>query len=72
MSLSLFGALLGSVGAFFVGDKLGRKKELLLAAGLYGGTIFSFEFMTQQREALHNVLLMVFLAVFPETPLSTM
>ncbi|GMH43402.1 hypothetical protein BSKO_11324 [Bryopsis sp. KO-2023] len=36
VSSSLFGALVGSVGAFFVGDKLGRKKELLLAAGLYG------------------------------------
>lgn len=36
VSSSLFGALLGSVGAFFVGDKIGRKKELLLAAALYG------------------------------------
>lgn len=36
MSSSLFGALSGSVGAFFVGDKLGRKKELFLAASLYG------------------------------------
>ena len=36
VSSSLFGALGGSALAFVVGDKLGRKKELLLAALLYG------------------------------------
>ena len=36
MSTSLFGALAGSAAAFVVGDKLGRKRELLLAATLYG------------------------------------
>ena len=36
VSTSLFGALAGSAAAFVVGDKLGRKRELLLAATLYG------------------------------------
>ena len=36
VSLSLAGALLGSLLAFFFGDRLGRKKELTYAAGLYG------------------------------------
>ena len=36
VSGSLFGALGGSGLAFLVGDKLGRKRELLLAALLYG------------------------------------
>ena len=36
VSASLFGALGGSAAAFVVGDKLGRKRELLLAALLYG------------------------------------
>eukprot|EP00803_Ostreobium_quekettii_P009160 evm.model.scf_959.3 EVM.evm.TU.scf_959.3 scf_959:19951-27131(-) len=55
VSLSLLGALLGSVGAFLFGDKLGRKKELLLASGLYGtGALISaftptFELMTVGR-----------------------
>jgi len=35
VSSSLGGALLGSAAAFVYGDKLGRKKELLLASGLY-------------------------------------
>lgn len=38
VSLSLAGALLGSGAAFFFGDKLGRKKELMAAAGLYAGS----------------------------------
>lgn len=36
VSLSLAGALLGSGAALLYGDKLGRRKELLLASGLYG------------------------------------
>lgn len=36
VSSSLFGALAGSVGAFFLGDKLGRRRELMLGACLYG------------------------------------
>ncbi len=36
VSLSLAGALLGSLGALLFGDKLGRKRELVAAAGLYG------------------------------------
>lgn len=36
VSSSLFGALAGSVGAFVFGDKLGRKRELVLASALYG------------------------------------
>jgi len=36
VSASLFGALAGSSAAFVVGDKLGRRRELLLAAILYG------------------------------------
>lgn len=36
VSCSLFGALGGSLGALLVGDDLGRRKELLLAAGCYG------------------------------------
>ena len=36
VSASLFGALAGSSAAFVVGDKLGRRKELILAAVLYG------------------------------------
>lgn len=36
VSASLFGALAGSSAAFVVGDKLGRRRELLLAAVLYG------------------------------------
>ena len=36
VSLSLGGALLGSAAALVYGDRLGRRKELLLAAGLYG------------------------------------
>jgi len=36
VSASLFGALAGSSAAFVVGDKLGRRRELLLAAALYG------------------------------------
>lgn len=35
VSLSLFGALAGSAAAFVVGDPIGRRKELLLAATLY-------------------------------------
>ena len=37
VSSSLFGALAGSSAAFVVGDKLGRRRELLLGAVLYGG-----------------------------------
>ncbi|KAL6784490.1 hypothetical protein ACKKBF_B02020 [Auxenochlorella protothecoides x Auxenochlorella symbiontica] len=37
VSSSLGGALLGSAAAFVVGDRLGRRGELLLAAGLYAG-----------------------------------
>ena len=36
VSASLFGALAGSSAAFVVGDKLGRRRELILAAVLYG------------------------------------
>ena len=36
VSASLLGALAGSSAAFVVGDKLGRRKELILAAVLYG------------------------------------
>lgn len=36
VSLSLFGALLGSGGALLYGDRLGRRKELLGASALYG------------------------------------
>lgn len=35
VSLSLFGALAGSAAAFVVGDPIGRRNELLLAAALY-------------------------------------
>jgi sugar porter (SP) family MFS transporter len=35
VSLSLGGALIGSVAALLYGDQLGRKKELLLASSLY-------------------------------------
>lgn len=35
VSSSLFGALVSSVAAFFVGDNLGRRREILLAAVLY-------------------------------------
>ena len=35
VSASLFGALVSSVAAFFVGDGLGRRREILLAAVLY-------------------------------------
>ncbi|KAL3146782.1 hypothetical protein ABBQ38_014764 [Trebouxia sp. C0009 RCD-2024] len=38
VSSSLFGALAGSVGAFIFGDKLGRRRELMLAACLYGAS----------------------------------
>jgi hypothetical protein len=37
VSLSLAGALAGSAAALVKGDALGRRRELLLAAGLYGG-----------------------------------
>eukprot|EP00887_Chlorella_sp_A99_P006942 scaffold2.g6942.t1 len=37
VSLSLAGALAGSVAALVFGDRLGRKRELLAAAGLYAG-----------------------------------
>lgn len=43
VSLSLFGALAGSAAAFVVGDPLGRKRELLLAAGLYGMSFTSMK-----------------------------
>ena len=36
VSASLTGALAGSAAAFVVGDRLGRKGELVLAGGLYG------------------------------------
>lgn len=36
VSSSLLGALAGSAAAFVVGDKLGRKREILLGAVLYG------------------------------------
>ena len=39
VSSSLGGALVGSMGAFLFGDKLGRRKELLLAASLYGALL---------------------------------
>ena len=39
VSSSLFGALGGSVLAFLFGDKLGRKRELLLAALCYGESL---------------------------------
>ena len=35
VSLSLAGALIGSVAALIFGDRLGRRRELLAAAGLY-------------------------------------
>ena len=35
VSSSLAGALISSVAAFFVGDEIGRRKEILLASGLY-------------------------------------
>ncbi|CAL8468142.1 g7681 [Coccomyxa elongata] len=38
VSSSLLGALAGSAAAFVVGDKLGRKREILLGAVLYGGS----------------------------------
>jgi len=41
VSSSLAGALAGSVGAFLFGDRLGRRKELLLASVLYGERWFS-------------------------------
>lgn len=52
MSSSLLGALMGSIGAFFVGDKLGRKKELFLAAGLYGNgaLVFHKRELTQYQQ----------------------
>ena len=37
VSSSLMGALAGSVGVLLQGDRLGRRTELLAAAGLYGG-----------------------------------
>eukprot|EP01025_Chloroclados_australasicus_P047820 TRINITY_DN5395_c2_g1_i1.p1 TRINITY_DN5395_c2_g1~~TRINITY_DN5395_c2_g1_i1.p1 ORF type:complete len:594 (-),score=43.00 TRINITY_DN5395_c2_g1_i1:306-2018(-) len=37
VSMSLAGALTGSVLTLFMGDQLGRRRELLLAALLYGG-----------------------------------
>jgi MFS family permease len=42
VSMSLAGALLGSGVALLYGDKLGRRKELLLAAGLYGELVEVF------------------------------
>lgn len=36
VSSSLLGALGGSTAAFWVGDKLGRRGELLLGSVLYG------------------------------------
>ncbi|KAK9787605.1 hypothetical protein WJX73_003758 [Symbiochloris irregularis] len=39
VSSSLFGALAGSAAALWVGDALGRKRELLLAAACYGGAV---------------------------------
>ena len=36
VSSSLLGALAGSAGAFAFGEKLGRRRELLLAAACYG------------------------------------
>ena len=39
VSSSLMGALAGSVGVLLQGDRLGRRTELLAAAGLYGGCI---------------------------------
>lgn len=44
VSLSLAGALLGSLGALVYGDKIGRKKELLLGSALYGASAISFLF----------------------------
>jgi len=38
VSSSLAGALLGSTITLILGDKLGRKQEILLAAALYGGS----------------------------------
>ena len=35
VSCSLFGALAGSLGALVYGDRLGRRRELLIAAGCY-------------------------------------
>eukprot|EP00877_Chromochloris_zofingiensis_P011610 jgi/Chrzof1/6702/Cz19g06060.t1 len=36
VSMSLFGALAGSLAAFAAGNRIGRRTELLVAAGLYG------------------------------------
>lgn len=47
VSSSLGGALVGSMGAFLFGDKLGRRKELLLASTLYG---------TQSAFSYHTVI----------------
>jgi predicted MFS family arabinose efflux permease len=44
VSLSLAGALVGSVAALVWGDKLGRRKELLLASAFYAagsGAVFA-------------------------------
>jgi hypothetical protein len=35
--MSLLGALLGSLAALAAGNRLGRRTELLMASGLYGG-----------------------------------
>lgn len=41
-SMSLYGALLSSFLLFFVGDLIGRKREMILAAALYfGGSVWS-------------------------------
>ena len=48
VSSSLFGALAGSSAAFVVGDKLGRRRELMLAAVLYGELPFRSQSPSKQ------------------------
>ena len=66
VSSSLFGALAGSSAAFVVGDKLGRRRELLLAAVLYGKLPFEsqarvlFEHNEQKSGLLAEAILQQF------------
>eukprot|EP01024_Parvocaulis_polyphysoides_P064047 TRINITY_DN7429_c0_g1_i3.p1 TRINITY_DN7429_c0_g1~~TRINITY_DN7429_c0_g1_i3.p1 ORF type:complete len:543 (-),score=68.63 TRINITY_DN7429_c0_g1_i3:313-1941(-) len=51
VSMSLAGALIGSILTLFVGDKLGRRRELLLAS-LFYGTAAVFAFFSQSFSTL--------------------
>lgn len=71
VSMSLLGALLGSLVALASGNRLGRRTELIMAAVLYGETLLAVYLVYQQcMSASLGVLWMPGVSNVLQTPLS--